>query len=347
MMTRVTPSLTFNKLPKTYITHRSVSKIMPNILITGAGFIGSFVARELVSMGERPVMFELQPKLDCISDIVDPKKINLLRGDILNEKQLVETIKHNDIDIIMHTAALLTAGVSSEPLKGIEINVLGTANVLEAARVTGVKRVIFASTGAVYTASFAAMPTTGLINEDVPIKAPPSTIYATTKALGECLGINYSNIYGVNFIALRLGGPYGPWRAIHSGGPAKIIRSIVEAIIKRVPVSLKESLSLTDYVYVIDTAHSLVLASYAKDIKSGIFNVSSGKSSGAQDLIRIVKDISPTTEVKLVKGESGYRQSPLLRDLSKSQKEFSYSPKYDLMEGIKDYIKWVKEKNIL
>ena len=116
-------------------------------LVIGAGLIGSQVARILVERGEKPVLMDVAAQREAIGEIVDLAKVTLIAGDVLRPLSIVDALRTHDITRIAHTAAnpLLTLGAQSEPYAAINLNIMGTVNVLEAARITGLKRVVVSS----------------------------------------------------------------------------------------------------------------------------------------------------------------------------------------------------------
>ena len=116
-------------------------------LVIGSGLIGSQVARILVERGEKPILMDYAAQPQAISQIVDPTAVILIAGDVLRPLSIVDAVRTHGITKIVHTAAnpLLTLGAQKEPYAAISLNVMGTVNVLEAARVTGLKRVVVSS----------------------------------------------------------------------------------------------------------------------------------------------------------------------------------------------------------
>ena len=116
-------------------------------LVIGAGLIGSQVARILVERGEKPVLMDHAAQPQAIGQIVDLDKVTLVVGDVLRPLSIIDVLRTHDITKIAHTAAnpLLTLGAQKEPYSAINLNIMGTVNVLEAARITGLKRVVVSS----------------------------------------------------------------------------------------------------------------------------------------------------------------------------------------------------------
>src|ERR1700675_2066076 len=108
-------------------------------LVIGAGLIGSQVARILVERAEKPVLMDVTAQPEAIGQIVDLGKVTLIQGDVLRPLSIVDALKNNGVTRIAHTAAnpLLTVGAQREPYAAINLNIMGTVNVLEAARIIG------------------------------------------------------------------------------------------------------------------------------------------------------------------------------------------------------------------
>jgi nucleoside-diphosphate-sugar epimerase len=116
-------------------------------LVIGSGLVGSQVARILVERGEKPVLMDNTAQNSAINEIVDLAKVTLVAGDVLRPLSIVDVLRSHNISKIVHTAAnpMLTVGVQKEPYSAINLNIMGTVNVLEAARVTDIKHVVVSS----------------------------------------------------------------------------------------------------------------------------------------------------------------------------------------------------------
>ena len=122
------------------------------ILITGAGLVGSQIARLELERGERPVLMDVVPQPAALAEIVDVNKVGLVKGDVLNPLDLAKVIKEEEITRVIHTAAnpMLTVGAQQSPYTAIRLNIVGTVNVLEAARIFELERVVFCSSFVLY-----------------------------------------------------------------------------------------------------------------------------------------------------------------------------------------------------
>ena len=173
------------------------------ILITGGtGFIGSGLARQLVSRGERDiVLFDVAPRLERVPDIID--KVKVVKGDLTVWSEVMNVIKEHNIDGIFHLGSLLSGACEVNPWAGYQTLVNGTMHVLEAARILDVKKVVFSSSGATY-----GMGIPQVITEETLQR--PISIYGAGKLFGEHLGRFYRRKFGLDFRCVRYFMVIGP-----------------------------------------------------------------------------------------------------------------------------------------
>ena len=163
------------------------------ILVTGGtGLVGAYAVGMLLERGERPVVFDValnERLLDAIG--VDHSKVTMIRGDMLDLPALISAIRENDCDRVIHLAAFLGEEVQRRTYSGVRLNLMGTINIFEAARLEKVSRVVFPSSGTVYLGSLGE----GLTKIDESIPMNPPSVYAATKASCEFLGRAYAKRY--------------------------------------------------------------------------------------------------------------------------------------------------------
>ena len=181
------------------------------VLVTGgAGFIGSHVVDKLRAAGHEPRIFDLRPSPHHAAGEVDTYIGDLLCVDDLRDAM-------TDCDAVAHLAASADVGiVANEPVEAEALNARGTLNVLEAARQSGVDRVVYASTIWVYSDGCGNQ-----VDEETTVGLP-SHLYTATKLAGEMYCKSYSELYDVEFTILRFGIPYGP-----RARPAAVIPAFV------------------------------------------------------------------------------------------------------------------------
>src|ERR1044072_44272 len=153
-----------------------------NVLITGAGLIGSHAARQIVDSGNRVVLYDLSPNRDYIQKVVGTGKAEIVAADIRDLPALLSALEKFDVDTLVHTAGLIGARVAENSYTGATNNILGTINAVEAARLRRLKRVVYVSTFGVYDRSKIADP---IVRETHPMGG--HNLYTATKICAEHL----------------------------------------------------------------------------------------------------------------------------------------------------------------
>jgi len=311
-----------------------------NILITGGlGVNGAWVTRQLLEQGHRPIVYENRMDTLLVSDIKD--EIEIVTGDILDLAALSRTIKEHKIKRICHLAALMPGPAQANPQLGFQINAVGTVNVLEAARIMGVERVVFTSSISVYppfTGEY-GYPSYKPVNEDYP-KYPASTVYGTAKLASELMCFQYHQNYGLDFAALRFSEIYGIGKKARHG-PIAIYNEMIEnAMLGKPTIIPRGGDEKADMVYVKDVANSIVLACFARNLKHHVFNIGTGKAYKLEDFASAIKKIYPEAVFKIGPGLDylGFGRAYCVFDISKAREELGYHPKFTLEEGVGDYV---------
>jgi UDP-glucuronate 4-epimerase len=313
-----------------------------NFLVTGgAGFIGSHVCERLLHGGHSVWVFDdlntfydPQLKRRNLRDIQSlAKPFEFAQGDLTDRAALDELFGSVKFDQVIHLAA--RAGVRpslAEPALYQRVNVEGTVNILEAARLNGVKKITIASSSSVYGVN-SKVP----FAETDPIFAAISP-YAASKLACEALGHVYHHVYGMDVAMLRFFTVYGPRQrpdlAIHKF--AKLIRAG-----KPIPV-FGDGSTARDYTYVTDTVDG-VIACTQKEIGFEIFNLGESQTVTLSYLIELI-------EKELGKKAIIDRQSPqpgdvpiTFADITKARAKLGYNPHIKIEQGIKLFIDWFRK----
>ena len=323
-------------------------------LVTGGGMVGSQIAAQLLERGEKFVIFDAAPPLHHLSTVVDLSKVKIVRGDLLSTPDIVLTIRMEGFDRIIHTAGMLLSGVRERPYDGINVNIMGTTSVLEAARIEGVKRVVFTSTGLV---SFGAVAPTWPEPLDADFQMRmlthrPKAVYPVTKFACEYLGLCYHDLYGIDFVTVRLCSVYGPFLGLASSIPGRSIDQFIKPAVAGKKIVIEDPLLSfaggSDYVYSKDTARACICACFAdaSQIKSRVYTITSGQFVTFQDLIDTIRKIFPKVEMELKHvsktGSAGFAYpSYNPKDISASRDEIGYVPEYPLERALRDYAEWL------
>ena len=312
-------------------------------LVIGAGLIGSQVARILVERGEMPVLMDVTAQPEAIGQIVDLGKVTLIQGDVLRPLSIVDALKSHGVTRIAHTAAnpLLTVGAQREPYSAINLNIMGTVNVLEAARVFGLKRVVVSSSS-VLNSYFAGGADAGDFGKEEAFPRP-TTFYAATKQAVESIGLNYAKWCGIEFAGLRYGAVFGPWSGAGGGGPSNIIREAMKNALAGKEATVP--LGAMEWVYSKDAAQGTVLALEAKDLGSGVFNITMGTLTQPGEFAAAIGAVVPDAKVKFDAPPSArvaLTNRDSHADLSRARRHLGYKPQFPLREAVNDLAEWMQ-----
>ncbi len=320
---------------------------MSTVLVTGGlGVIGSWVTRQLVEQGTRVVTYSRHLDTTLVKDIVD--KIECVVGDVVDLPQLIHTIKHYGVERIVHLGALLLEA-ETNPFMGYKTNCEGSLNVLEAARLMDIKRVVYTSSRSVYDVIRGEYghPTYKPMDEDYP--KVPHSIYGTTKLIVENMCFAYNLRYGLDVVILRFPSPYGIGRQVRHGMFA-ITSRIIESAMLGQPLEIPQGAEQKDdYIYHRDVANGIVLACFAENLEHRTFNVGTGKGETLQHMIEILNKIFGEVPIKIGPGLNPLGSKNLaysVFNIDRARRELGFSPKYDLEAGVRDYIETMKRLDI-
>lgn len=247
-----------------------------NILITGgAGFIGSHIVRKLLETGNTPIVLD-NFSTGALENI--PTEVKYYRMDIL-DKTLQGVLKDEKIDAIVHLAGQTMVDYSlKHPFEDMTQNIEGIVNLLEAARITGVNRVVFSSTAAVY----------GDVNEsDLPIREnhvlQPMSFYGLSKLTEEKYLEMYHKIFGVNYVILRFANVYGERQGIKGEGGVISIFAKCFAENKDITV-FGDGKQTRDFIYAGDIADGIYAALLTTNVNT-VYNLSTQIESSLLEVI--------------------------------------------------------------
>jgi UDP-glucose 4-epimerase len=308
------------------------------ILITGgAGFIGSHLCEKYTKEGHEVLCLDdfSSGDLTNVRHLLDCRNFKLMKGDI-RDFDLLERIMR-DVDVVFHLAAQIHVDRSYvEPKLTYEVNVMGTQNILEVARINDIKRVIYASTSEVYgSAQYAP------IDEKHPLNAPHP--YGASKIAADRLCYAYTQTYGMDIAIPRLFNTFGPrQRDIGYGGVISIFTRRVLSNVS--PIIYGDGLQTRDYIYIDDAvrAYDLILK-HDKPITEPV-NFGSGGELTILDLANMVIDLCGRKgDMKPVHVEPRIGEvKRLIADATKAKNLLGWEPEHDLKEGLGRFIQWYK-----
>jgi UDP-glucose 4-epimerase len=311
-------------------------------LVTGAaGFIGSTLVDRLMGDGHQVVGID-NLSTGYISNLeaalcytaTESRRFTFLRLDV-QAPELADVVAGMNPDAIFHLAAHVNLPASvADPQLDARSNVLGTINVCEAARRSGIARIVYAASGGSRYGAAGNSPI------DESCEADPYSPYAAAKVAGELYMRAYARMYGLAPISLALANVYGPRQNPH--GEAGAVMSFCAAMISGRPASVNgDATAGHDYVYVDDAVDALVRAGLAPAGVGGTYNIGTGRFTDLVEIHRLIAaalDGSP----RPVFGAAGPGESPAVAlDAGKAQHELGWQPQVDLAEGIQRTVRWL------
>jgi nucleoside-diphosphate-sugar epimerase len=314
-------------------------------LVIGGGLVGGQVLRRLVERGERPVLLDSAPQVEALAEIVDPDRITVVRGDILDPLGLVGAVRSEGVTRLVHTAVnpLLGVGAQERPYPAIQVNVMGTVNVLETARTLGLGRVVLASTSSL-TYHLAGGEDGGDPTREEAFPRP-LTIYAASKQACESFGLAYARWFGVDVALLRFAAVFGPWSGRGGGGPSTALRDMVERALRGEEATIPDT--TLEWVYSKDAAEAACLALDAALAGSRVFNVGTGRLDSPASVAAAMAAAVPGARVRTPPERSAH---PVLQDMTRpmdgtrARQVLGYVPRYDMERGLRDHVEWARAR---
>lgn len=317
------------------------------VLVTGGtGVIGAWVVRELAENGYQPYVFT-RGSTTVGNPILRPVEphIGHVAGDIEDPWSLAAALTEVKPEFIVHFATVKpwqidAAYTQPKPMMGVRNLMLGTANVLEAARVFGVGRIVMASTKGVY-ADFIGdygAPTFKRVPESYPCE--PSTMYGLGKLTGERLAAYYHDTFGLDVVSFRFATTYGPFKR----GPAEHPPGLISRALAGDEVELAVApgaldVAKDDYLYNRDIGRAVVRACEAGTLGQLVYNIGTGRGRTMRDVLAALNTVAPGNKVRLTVGEDVPSKGGVsglfgIFDTSAAQRDLGFEAAYDLAAGV-------------
>ena len=300
---------------------------MANCLVLGAnGFIGSHLVDKLVRSGHTVRCFDRFKTDDFAFERSSTEKVEIVRGDFMDRKSIERSLEN--IEYVFHFVSMTTPiSVENNPLIDIETNIRMSIELFQLCSQSGVKRIIFASTGG---AIYGDVDTSGSISEQTyPLPVSP---YAIGKLTIENYLRYFKRKHGLDYRVLRISNPYGPRQNTLSG--QGVVSIFLEHAMRNEPITVYGDGSMVrDYLYIEDLVN-LIVGSFEKPGKHSVYNVGSGKGSTVNEII---------TEVEKATGKKVKRENvpkpptfvdKVVLDTRRFKEDFNLTPGTSLEVGV-------------
>ena len=263
-----------------------------SIMVTGgAGFIGAKIVRKLLERGEEVVCFDMAPPRANLAPYLD--RIQVYRGDVTQVPHLLEAVNLHGVTKVIHMAALLPPDTEDRPHFGMHVNIQGTNNVFEVARWTGLERVVYASSIAVYGVqeTFGERP----VNEDDIIS--PVNVYGMTKAVNDFSAGKYADRYGLDLRGVRICTVFGHGRVTGMTGMIGGLLMSLPAVGKPVSMPFNEN-EPSPLIHAEDAAEIFVRAALSSELNHRVY-ISGGHMATIRDMANLVLGYIPDARITM------------------------------------------------
>ena len=307
------------------------------VLVTGGGgFIGSHLAGRLAALGHRVRILDNFATGRRSNVVALDADVDLIEGDIQSYERV-----HNAIagcDLVFHQAALPSVPRSvADPLTSNATNVIGTLNVLLAARDAGVRRVVFASSSSVYGTSH-ELPK----REDM---APmPVSPYAVAKLASEGYCRSFGEVYGLETVALRYFNVFGPRQDPRSQYAAVVPNFITSLLTGERPTIFGDGEQSRDFTFVENVVQANLLAMEADVAPGRVYNVACGERVSLNQLFSVLRELADSGVEPVYAAPRAGDVRHSLADLTASRRDLGYEPTVDLREGLRRSVEDLQDR---
>ena len=317
------------------------------LIVGGASLVGSHIADQLLAAGAAHVTLLDNYALGSpasVEHLLDHPRATVVKGDVLRMNEMIEAA--HDMDGVFQVAAFLAGPIAANHWVGLDVNVRGVQNVLEACRIQGVKKVIYSSTVGIY-GNAGKLP---LIDEETPFMidgvSPTMMLYSTSKLLGEQLCRFYAERHGLEFLSLRYSSVYGDRQHTHSINALHIVEMYRDILSGRPPVVIGDGTEVHDYVFVDDVARANLLA-MESDTTGECMTIATGQARSLNDVAKILLEIEGSSlqpDYRESSGRLAFTSSAHLNySRAKAERVIGWVPQVFLKDGIEKFARWYRK----
>lgn len=303
------------------------------LLVGGAGLVGSHIVDQLLGTDVAEIRildnFVRGTKANLESALEDPR-VHILEGDIRSSTDVTNAVE--GIDGVFLLAALWLLQCVDDPRSGLDVNIVGNLNVIEACRAAGVRRVVFSSSASVYgDAMVSPMPETHALNN--------RTFYGATKVAMEQALRAYNEMYGLDYIALRYFNVYGP-RQDYRNAYVSVIMKVLDRLDAGLrPIIYNDGSQAYDFVYVGDIAAANVLA-MRSDVSDVALNIATGVKTSIAELTGLLQQIHGSTLEPEYRETSQVFVTDRLGDPGLADRLIGFRAQVPLRTGLEELVAW-------
>ena len=306
------------------------------LVIGGAGFVGSHIVDQLTQEPVKEIVvldnFVRGTRANLNAAMADPR-VRIVEGSVADRELLSELME--GADYVFHLAALWLYECVHQPRSALDINVVGTYNVIEAARQAGVKKVVYSSSASVYgDALFTPM------TEEHPFNN--RTMYGATKIAGEQFFRAFNEQEGLDYVGLRYMNIYGP-RMDYKGTYVSVIMKVLDRIDEGLPpVIFGDGSQAYDFVHVEDVARANILA-LKSDATDQFFNVGMGVKTTIDELVQMLLEITGSDLKPEYRPQEQMFVTHRVGSTEKAEQALGFRARIQLEEGLRSVVDWRRQ----
>ncbi len=303
-----------------------------NVLVTGSsGFIGDPVARALAEMGRQVIGLDPAPPGREIPGVTS------VRGKLGNVRQMSELLRSKEIDTVVHAGGISGPMLArDDPYLICEANVIGSINLIEAARLVAIRRLVYCSSAAVFGNTPPAP-----VPDDAPLR--PTNLYGASKGAVDLILQAYRHQYDLNCVSLRLSNVYGPGRQTDCA-----IRTMLSNALAGRPTRFDWGIGhYRPYLFVDDAVGAILCAIDAPPTAQFAYNIAGPDYVEMPRIGEFVRGLVPGAAITFESGSDplGYERKEL--DISAAKRDLEFAPKVGIEQGIETYLTWFRSSGIL
>lgn len=314
------------------------------VVVGGASLLGSHIGEQLLAGGAREVVLLDNLALgstENIESLLSDSRCTFVRGDILRLNELVDPL--SNADGVFAVAGFLAAPIAANPWMGIDVNVRGMQNVLEACRYQNVEKVVFSSSVGVYGA-VGEEPN----SDDSPLRwqgmQPAVILYCASKIMGEGFGRFYQQRYGIDFVALRYSAIYGERLHKRALDATRMVEAYERVRSGLPPIIEGDGTGVQDYIYVGDVARANLLAMQSQASGEGM-NIASGVDTSVNRIVELVIESCKSDLVAEYQDDPTKMKMPVSKkqgySRDKAKQLIGWEPQVSIEEGIQRLVTWL------